>query len=239
MSEEDLQRRGSDCGEDAAAYVLGALPDEEQVAFMEHLQSCAVCREEVTALESIASVLPAAVPQLSAPDDLKHRVMATVNSEAGLRGAREPAPEPRRRSAARSPNWGWRSALLPAGALAAAIIAVVLISSGSSDGGGTRVIHAQVSVPQAAVSVRLNGGHAELNLTRMPQSPPNHVYEVWVKRAGAPQPTDALFTVSSGGSATVGVPGSVAGVKQILVTAEPTGGSKVPTSTPVIVANLS
>jgi hypothetical protein len=73
----------------------------------------------------------------------------------------------------------------------------------------------------------------------MPQSPPNHVYEVWIKRGGAPQPTDALFTVSSAGNATVGVPGSVAGVKEILVTAEPTGGSKVPTSTPVIVANLS
>ena len=53
-----------------------------------------------------------------------------------------------------------------------------------------------------------------------------------MKRDGAPQPTDALFTVSSAGNATVGVPGNVSGVKQILVTAEPTGGSKVPTSTP-------
>jgi anti-sigma-K factor RskA len=227
----------SECGEDAAPYVLGALTDEEHGAFLMHLESCAVCREEVAALESVASVLPAAVTQLNAPDDLKRRVMSTVRSEAGLRGAGRSAAAPRR-SVASASRWGWRSALVGIGALAAALIAVVLISSGSSGGGSTRVIQAQVTVPRAVVSVRLNGGHAELNLARMPQSPPGHVYEVWVKRDSTAQPTDALFTVSSAGSATVGVPGSVAGVKQILVTAEPTGGSKVPTSTPVIVADL-
>ena len=43
----------------------------------------------------------------------------------------------------------------------------------------------------------------------MPQAAPGRVYEVWVKRAGLPQPTDALFTVSSAGDASVGVPGSI------------------------------
>jgi anti-sigma-K factor RskA len=238
MSDEDLQRMSSGCGEDAAPYVLGALTDDEQADFLVHLDSCAICRDEVAALESVASVLPAAVPQLTAPDELKRRVMSTVRSEARLRGAEESVHAPRHK-VARSFRWGGRSALVPVGALAAAVIAIALISSGSSGGGSTRVIRAQVTLPRAAVSVRLNGGHAELTLARMPQSPPGHVYEVWVKRGGAPQPTDALFTVSSAGSATVGVPGSVAGVKQILVTAEPTGGSKVPTSAPVILANLS
>jgi anti-sigma-K factor RskA len=233
MSGRDFSRMSSDCGEDAAPYVLGALTEEEHAAFLVHLESCAVCREEVSALEGVASVLPAAVPQLSAPDDIKHRVMSTVRSEAGLRGAGPATPELRRHGS--SSRWSWRSALVPAGALAGAVIAIVLISSGGS---GSRVIQAQVTLPRASVSVKLKGGHAELNLANMPQSPPNHVYEVWVKRGGAPQPTDALFTVSSAGNATVGVPGDVSGAKQILVTAEPTGGSRVPTSTPVIVANL-
>jgi hypothetical protein len=73
----------------------------------------------------------------------------------------------------------------------------------------------------------------------MPQTAPDKVYEVWVKRSGAPQPTDALFTVTGSGSATVGVPGSLGGVKEVMVTAEPLGGSKAPTSAPVIVARLS
>ncbi len=227
----------SGCGEDAAPYVLGALTEEEHAAFLVHLESCAICRDEVTALAGVASVLPAAVPQLSAPDDLKSRVMSTVRSEAGLRDTSRSAPQLRRAGA--SKRWIPRSALVPVGALAAAVIAIILVSSGGSGGSGTRVIHAQVTVPRARVSVKLKGGHAELNVARMPQSAPNHVYEVWLKRAGAPQPTDTLFTVSAAGNATVGVPGSVSGVKQILVTSEPTGGSRVPTSAPVIVANLS
>jgi anti-sigma-K factor RskA len=235
MSEDELQRIDSECGEDAAPYVLGALTEEEHARFLVHLESCAICREEVAALHSVVSALPAAVPQLSAPDDLKRRVMGTVRSEAGLRGVAEPAAH-RRKVPARRP--GWRGVLVGAGALAAAVLAVVVLASGGS-GGRVRVIRAQVTAPGAHVSVSLSGGHAQLNLTGMPQSPPNHVYEVWIKRGGAAQPTDALFTVSSAGSATVGVPGSVTGVKQIMVTAEPTGGSKVPTSTPVIVANLT
>jgi len=236
VSERDQTPRGHDCGEDVAPYVLGALTEAEHDAFLAHLETCAVCRDEVTALQSVVSALPAAVPQLSAPAEIKHRVMATVHGEAALRGTGEPAPGRRRMPRATLP--AWRGLLAPAGVLAAVVLAVVLLTSGGS-GGGTRVIRAEVTVPHAYVSVSLSGGHAELNLTRMPQSPPDHVYEVWVKRSGAPQPTDALFTVSSAGSATVGVPGSVAGVRQILVTAEPTGGSKVPTSTPVIVADLS
>jgi anti-sigma-K factor RskA len=234
MSDDNVQRTGSGCGEDAAPYVLGALTEEEHAAFLVHLESCAICRDEVSALEGVASALSSAVPQLTAPEALKHRVMNTVNSEAGLRSASAP-----RLRAAGTPRRGRLSVLVAAGALAAVVVAIVLVASGGPGGRGSRVIRAQVTVPRASVSVSLNDGHAQLNLAGMPQSPPNHVYEVWVKRGGAPQPTDALFTVSSAGSATVGVPGSVAGVKQILVTAEPVGGSKVPTTAPMIVANIS
>ncbi len=101
------------------------------------------------------------------------------------------------------------------------------------------MIRAEVLAPRASASVRVSGGHAELNIAGMPQTTPGRVYEVWVKRTGAPQPTDALFTVSRAGSATVGVPGSVTGVKEILVTSEPRGGSPAPTRTPVIVAKVS
>ncbi len=236
MSDDELHGMSPDCGGDAAPYVLGALTEEEHAAFVVHLESCSVCREEVAALQGIASVLPSAVPQMSAPEDLRRRIMATVHSEAGLRGADGNAEAPReRRSTAR---WGWRVSIAPVGALAAAVIAVVLITSGGSKG-GPRVIRAEVSTPTASALVNVSDGHAELDVSGMPQSPPNHVYEVWVKRGGAPQPTDALFTVSSAGNATVGVPGNVAGIKVIMVTAEPDGGSKAPTSAPVIVAKLS
>ena len=117
MSEEEVRRNSLDCGEDAAPYVLGALTEDEHAAFLVHLESCSVCRDEVTALEGVASALPAAVPQMSAPDDLKRRVMTTVRSEAGLRNA---SSAPQERLSRASSRWRWRSVLVPAGALAAA-----------------------------------------------------------------------------------------------------------------------
>jgi hypothetical protein len=233
MSAEELHERFA---EDTAAYVLGALSDPEHEAYVEHLAGCAACRDEVAALQRVASALPAAVPQLSSPAGLKGRVMATVNSEASLRDPQRPrdAVGGRGRSLQRL---GARQ-LVGALAAAAAVAAIAIAVAGSGGGSGTRIVRAQVTFPRASVSVRLKGGHAELDVAGLPQSPPEHVYEVWIKRAGAAQPTDALFTVSRAGRATVGVPGSIAGVRQIMVTAEPKGGSQAPTSAPIVVASL-
>jgi anti-sigma-K factor RskA len=238
------------CGESAAPYVLGALTEPEHEAFRRHLDSCAVCREEVAALQVVASALPAAAPQLSAPPELKRRVMASVHEDLARDSTdtRQPALRPARWPSARASArarpvlaWPrWRPLLATAGALVAVAVAVVAIVVFSSDGGGgVRVIRAEVTVPRASASLRVGAGHAQLDVSGMPQTSAARVYEVWVKRSGAPQPTDALFTVTAAGDATVDVPGGVQGVKVVMVTSEPRGGSKVPTSAPVIVAHLS
>ncbi len=63
---------------------------------------------------------------------------------------------------------------------------------------------------------------------------------MWLKRPGraAPEPTNALFDVRDG-TATVDVPGGVKGVDQVLVTAEPNGGSAAPTRPPVVIAQAA
>jgi anti-sigma-K factor RskA len=242
MNDEYPHADADDCGVNAAAYVLGALTDDEHRAFVVHLETCAICQEEVAALKVVAASLPAAAPQLSAPEDLKRRVMATVHQEASLHGAAAPATAAPARSVSARQRFawlGWRPALA-AGGLAAAIVAVLVVALSSGGGGASaRTIHAEVLAPKASATVRLSGGHAELDVADMPQPTPNRVYEVWIKRSGAPQPTDALFTVSNTGAATVGVPGSLNGVKEILVTSEPRGGSRVPTRAPVIIADVS
>lgn len=231
MSVDEPRIDADGCGGNAAPYVLGALTDDEHEAFRRHMQSCAVCREEVAALALVAAALPASAPQVSAPPELKRRVMSSVREDA------------RRRRSVESSRVGlawprWRPALA-AGALAAVIaLAVIAIVSGGN-GGGTRVIRAQVHAPNARASLRVSGGHAELSIAGMPQSAPGRVYEVWIKRGGAPLPTDALFTVAADGAATVGVPGGVSGVREVLVTSEPRGGSRAPTSPVLIDAPVS
>ncbi len=237
------------CGGNAAPYVLGSLTDEEHEAFRVHLQSCSVCREEVGALQVVASALPAAAPQLSAPPELKRRLMASVREDARRRELADPREAQARqaRPHAKAPAWlRWRPNLAVA-ALAAAVVAlaVVALSSSSSGGGGgsaaTRVIRAQVLPSRASASLSVGGGHAQLDVAGMPQVARGRVYEVWIKRSasGRALPTDALFTVNTAGAASVGVPGGVSGIREVLVTSEPLGGSTVPTPPALIVARVS
>ena len=241
----------------AAAYVLGALVDEDLERFTVHLEGCTACREEVARLQVAADALPLAAPQFTPPPALKQRIMVAVGAGAGEReaeGAGEafqaheveddvPAPRvgrsrPARRSANGSPR-RWTVGAVGALAAAAIVLAVVaLAGSGSNGGGGSRVVLAQVLAHGASASLRVSGGRAELLVNGMPQVPARRTYQVWVQRGAAPQPTDALFSVSSSGGATVAVPGGIAGVKAVLVTAEPLGGSRTPTLPALIVARL-
>jgi anti-sigma-K factor RskA len=215
-----------DCNGDAAAYVLGALGPEEAESFRRHLETCVVCRDEVVAFQQVTDALPMAVPQYPASRSLRRRVLREVRADASAKRSR----------------WHWPSFSLPripalAGALAALIIALVIgIEAGSSSSGGTRVIAASVG----SADVRVSGSHAELLVHHLPPPPPGHIYEMWIQRGNAsPTPTRTLFSVTRTGASAVGVPGSVRGVSRLMVTAEPNGGSLLPTSMPVIVARLS
>jgi hypothetical protein len=48
------------------------------------------------------------------------------------------------------------------------------------------------------------------------------------------RPTNALFGVTGSGSGAVGVPESLHGVREVMVTSEPSGGSSHPTTAPLI-----
>jgi anti-sigma factor RsiW len=221
-----------DCGVDVAAYVLGALDHDEATAFREHLQTCAICRDEVSALGAVVDALPLGAPPHAPSRALKRSVMAAVQAEArGAESARRPA-RPSRWSFVPRPAFGLAAAALVA---AAVIVGVSIGGSGTS----TRVLHASTGWPGTQASLRITGGHAELVVAKMPAPPAGKVYEVWLGHAaGAPTPTSALFSVTSRGAAAVDVPGSLHGVSQVMVTPEPAGGSRVPTHTPVVVANL-
>jgi hypothetical protein len=226
------------CGGNAAPYVLGALTDLQSEAFRAHIDSCAICREEVAALQVVAAALPAAAPQLTAPRALKLRVMSAVREDAARQPARQAA---RARAPRRRPFQRLRSQPVFGSLGATAVVIAVAVAVFASGGGsaGTRVIPAEALAPGVRAQLRLGGGQAELTIANMPQAPPGRVYEVWLKGSGAPQPTDALFSVASNGHATVEVPGVVRGIKEVMVTSEPLGGSRVPTRPPVIIARLS
>jgi anti-sigma factor RsiW len=232
MTPLDRTSEPGGCGADAAAYVLGALKEEEAETFRRHLATCAVCRDEVAALQTIADALALTAPQLPVPRRLRRRVMSSVRNEPRI--PRTAAARRRSRPALARPVAAVGGAL----AAAAAIVGAVVLTSGGSS--GARLVQASVAAPTGSAVVRLAGGHAELIVAHMPQPPAGKIYEVWLQRDGrSPSPTSALFGVTSTGAGSVDVPGELHGVSEVLVTPEPLGGSLVPTHAPVIVARLS
>jgi hypothetical protein len=218
----------------------------------------------VAELQMVADTLSLAVPQVPPPPELKERIMSVVRGEAAVMDAAGPAadvpatpatagaeapgpsaPAPPARPHKRRPSW-WRLPTLALRPLPAAVAASVLIGAGiaggilvSGTGESGRTVPAQVvapSAPRARASLTVGDDRATLRVRDFPPPPRGRVYQVWLKRPGRPpDPTTALFSVRNG-TATVDVPGSVKGVDQVLVTAEPEGGSRQPTRAPVIIA---
>jgi anti-sigma-K factor RskA len=212
---------------DAAAYALGALEPAEARSFVQHARSCVVCRDELLGFGQVASSLALAAPQLAVPRRLRRRVLAEIRSTRAR-------PEAGRRAPA-----VWRLGPGLATALAAAAVAVVLALEGSGSA-PARITTAQVVGVRGSASLRLSGGHTELAVHRFTPPARGDIYEVWLlRRGGALQPTTALFGVTSSGNGVVEVPGDLRHVSEVLVTQEPAGGSRVPTSAPVVVAHLT
>jgi anti-sigma factor RsiW len=240
---------GCEHRDNVASYVLGALPDEEHERFAAHLATCEHCQTAVAELQVAADALPLATVQLQPPPELKDRIMAVVRSEAQLRQSAEGA-DPRPATQARRQPW-WRGRFLGLGAIpaavAASLIVAVLVAGGillSGGGGETRTVQGQVliaSAPTARAAVKLSDDATKLTVSGMPAPPAGKVYQVWLKPPmQAPRPTNALFRVDSKGDADVQIQnGRLKGIEQVLVTAEPDGGSRAPTSDPVIAARTA
>jgi anti-sigma-K factor RskA len=237
MTAEDRMSETYECRGDAAAYVLGSLEQDEAEAFRRHLASCVVCRDEVAAFQHAVDLLPMSAPQYPMPRRLRRRVLRELRAE---RRATPPAAD-RRRAAPSVFGIPIRRPALALGVLLCAAIATVggleLASSGSS---GVRIIQASVTGSAGRAELRVSHGGAELIVSRLPPPPLGHVYEVWLTHGQRPpSPTNVLFSVTSTGSGDVGVPGDLRGVSELLVTPEPSGGSRAPTHAPVIVARLT
>jgi hypothetical protein len=246
----DCERRDT-----ASAYLLGSLPDSEYYAFEVHLAGCAVCQRDVRELSSAVDMLGTAVPMVPAPPELGARIRRIVRAEAELLHAagpeadRPPAPAPQPVASPPSPprsrrRWVPRVAIAGAVAIGVACGLVIGSSVVGTSTPQTRAINAAILQPgvplDARATLHVTGDRGTLSLTNFPSPPAGRVYEVWLEGSSAsPRPTDALFSVNTQGSGTVAVPGSLRGVREILVTAEPLGGSLAPTRKPILAASTT
>jgi anti-sigma-K factor RskA len=221
----------------AGAYVLGALPDDERAGFEAHIAACAVCSAEVDELGGAAGALPVSAPAMVPPPELKARIMAEVEREAALLASAS-GPRADRAPARRRERRRWFS--LPAVALACVTLFAGIAFGAVLFKSGTKTLRFTPNGSQAVAELDVSGDKAVLVARDLPAPGGGRTYQVWLKRPGeAPQPTAALFTPRRDGTATATVTGRLHDGDQVLVTAEPEGGSPAPTSDPVLAAKMT
>jgi anti-sigma-K factor RskA len=212
--------------DDLAAYLLGALEPDEAAGLKRHLAGCEECRADLEWLRPAVALLPESVERHEPPAQLRERVLAEARSDAAAR-ATTGRPEPRgRRFAALRPLAG-----LAAAAAVVAIATITIVSAGSGGAGRTTIVAGRP--PGVTARVTMEGDSASLRLANVHQLPPGRVLEAWVRREGRVVPVRSLFVPDREGRAGTPLP-RMDGVDTVMVTAEPRGGSNVPTSTPMV-----
>jgi anti-sigma-K factor RskA/putative zinc finger protein len=220
--------------DDLAAYALGALEEPEAERLRAHLDGCEECRRRLRWLEPAVDLLPRTVEQLEPPARVRETLLETVRAEAPQE-AREPH---------RAPHGSWwhkfgLAVRRPATAVAAVAMLVVGAVAGyligEPGGSGTSTLEAQAmpNAPHAHGTLAREGNAGILRVQGMPPLASNQVYEVWVERDAELEPS-SLFVPRSDRSADAAVPAGLDGADAVLVTKEPRGGSRQPTSSPVL-----
>lgn len=228
----------AECADSLAAFALDALPEAEAQRVQRHLNDCQECRATYTWLRAAVDVLPASVPPLEPSPDLKTRVMSVVETEAELlRAAGAAADRPPRK--ARPERWRsrWSPALGFAAALSTACVVAVVVLLAVGGGSGTRTVQARITssalTGRVIASLQIQGSAAALKVSGLPVPATNRVYELWVQHDGGPPERAGTFVVQSG---SVDVADRVKRGDVVLMTIEPSPGTVVPTTAPLLEA---
>jgi hypothetical protein len=231
--------------EEAVAFALGSLDADRVDDFKDHLQGCKRCQEELRWLAPAIRALPETVERQTPPPELKVRLIAEVQAdlEAEAKDARE--AERRERAESHSGLGEWLRGLNLGGLtwkpLAGLAVVVLIVAGGigysvGTGGSGSGSAHTTKIEPGAngiEASVVTEGDRGEIRLANLKQLPEGKVLEAWVQRGNAVEPVPALFTPDHAGNASTTIE-DMRDVSLVMVTQEPMGGTKVPTTEPFV-----
>ncbi len=219
-----------------AAYVIGAVPAEEIRVVRAHILTCDECMAEADDYAGAIDSLALAVEPVELPAGFADRVLAQVSP------AREPSSVPARRSWLTSV----RSRLAPLAAGAAALVAVAFLGAGYIDARNdlarSEDVLAQIIRSEESLELKGESGTvaqfaptsegAVFAVSGLPEAPGSDVYQLWYMDDG--EPVGAATFETSDGVVTMQLDRSFDGFDAVAVTIEPPGGSRQPTSSPIV-----
>ena len=223
------------------AYALGALDEDERREVEGYLAAHPELQAELDDLTSTVGLFALAPTEYEPPPGLRRNLMREIgvaHEDSALNGA-----APRRT--------GLRRLFSPAVlAAAAAVLAVVgLFIWNASLREENEDLRGEIETRQTydlqgsgeAQSVRgevveLENGRAVLIAEDLPPAPEGMVYETWLLHGSVPEPAGTFH--SQDGEAAARIEGPLEGADAVAVTVEPSGGSSMPTSEPLLTASL-
>lgn len=220
--------------EDLAAYMLGALEAEEGAALERHMEDCERCQQEMRWLEPAVHTLPESVARQEPPKQLRQSLMAEVRADA--RAERGSPTTSRWRSL-----WATRGLRVATGFAVVALVAAAVVGYEVGDGGsgGGDAGSTVVSQQPGGITVKMvsEGDGGKIHLSGVDPLPSDKVLEAWVEREGKVEAVPALFVPDRNGQAETTIE-DMSGVKTVMVTKEPSGGSETPTGEPIVTLDV-
>ncbi|KJS61450.1 anti-sigma factor [Streptomyces rubellomurinus] len=235
------------------AYATHALPEEERLAFEQHLAQCPACAQEVAEFEAALARLGAAESGRP-PSGLKAAVMAGIGDVRQLPPLTGPAE--RRRGTSRPARQWPKLALAACLALATGLGAVAVQqhdqaqrarSQASSLREEQAAVTSLLTAPDARTTTTASGpavatvvwsadrGQAAFLASGMPALPQGRTYELWFNDSGTMRPA-GLLPADHG---QLLLTGNINGAVGVGVTQEPSGGSAHPTGQPLMLLPLT
>ncbi|KJK43658.1 hypothetical protein UK23_32275 [Lentzea aerocolonigenes] len=243
----------------SGAWAMNALDDNENKAFEQHLRECESCAAEAAELRETAARL-GAVTEHAPPPALRARVLAVAAQTRQLPPATPPS-ETRASAVLAERRWLKRLGVLAAAAsvLAAVALGTQAVRSNnelSREVDALRQVTAEYNQLAAlmsspgATTVSRSVEHGGTGMAvyapsqnkvlflagGLPQLPADRSYQLWVVAADGPQSAGVLPT---GGKLPPMVMEALAGTEKLALTVEPRGGSKGPTTAPLVVLPLA
>ncbi len=231
-------------------YALDALEHAERERFEHHLQRCQPCSHEVRGLHETATRLALAVAE-PPPPELRERVLTAVARTRQNPPVVEqrPLPQPRAR-------WIPRLAVAAAAVGVAAAVVLGITQSATQSrldrvqaqeqaieavltAPDARIVTGRTSVGGTATVVFSEASHKMIfTAAGLPPLPASKVYQLWLIAPGSFTSAGLLPAASEGRTAAVLAAGLAPG-DQAGVTVEPAGGSRQPTTKPIVAIPLA